>query len=110
VTPEMVLALVGGTGFIGAVTGLFVFLNTRGSTKSKGSADAMQAWQAFMGGATADREAEHERVVTKRNELYGVRGQLIDLVQELLAMLKAMGAGPGRLDPYQDRLDDIRRK
>ncbi|MCV7424343.1 hypothetical protein H7K45_27730 [Mycobacterium yunnanensis] len=109
-TAEWAVALVGGGGFITSLIAFLTWLNTRGSTKSKGSADAMTAWQSFMGRASEDREREHDRVLKRRDELYIIRGMLIDLVQELIELVRSKGVGPGRIESYQDKLDDIRRR
>ena len=106
----LVFALIGGAGFLTGIAALLQLAASWKATRTKGSADAYQAWQTFMGAAVDDREAEHTRVLKRRDELYIIRGMLIDLVQALIAQLRAKGVGPGVLEPYQDRLDDIRTK
>lgn len=107
-TAELVLTLIGGAGFLAGVAALLQFLNTRRSTKSKGSADAYVAWRAFTTGAFEDRDREHTRVKEKRDQLFTIRGMLIDLVQDVMKHARSKGSTPADLEPFQDRLDAIR--
>lgn len=109
-TAELVVTLLGGAGFLAGIAALLHFLNTRGSTRQKGSADAYQAWRAFMGGAFDDAARVADVVRKDRDRLETVRSLLIDLVQALIETLKAHRGKPGEIDAYQDRLDDIRRR
>lgn len=107
-TAQLIFTMIGGAGFLLGVAALLQFLNTRKSTRSKGSADAYVTWRAFTTGAFEDRDREFERVKAKRDQLFTVRELLIDLVQDLIKALRRRGATPEDLEPYQDRLDTAR--
>lgn len=104
----LVLQMIGGAGFLAGVAALLHFLNTRKSTKSKGSAEAYQAYRTFVAGAFEDAAGVTATITADRNRLNVVRSTLIDLAQELLALARSKGATPEELDPYQDRLDNAR--
>lgn len=104
----LVLQMIGGAGFLAGVAALLHFLNTRKSTKSKGSAEAYQAYRTFVAGAFEDAAGVTASITADRNRLNTVRSTLIDLAQELMGLARSKGATPEELDPYQDRLDDAR--
>lgn len=107
-TSALVLQLLGGAGFLAGVEALLHFLNTRKSTKSKGSAEAYTAYRTFVTGAFDDAARINTGLMQERDTLNTVRALLIDLVQELLHALRKRGATPAEVDPYQDRLDEVR--
>lgn len=107
-TAALVLQLFGGAGFLAGVAALLHFLNTRTSTKSKGSAEAYQAYRTFVTGAFDDAARVNTGLMVERDKLNSVRALLIDLVQELLVGLRRRGAAPEEVDSYQDRLDQVR--
>lgn len=107
-TGALILQLIGGAGFLVGVGALLHFFNTRKSTKDKGSADAYMAYRAFIAGATEDRDREHGRVVGDRDRLSGIRDLLVDLVQDLIHHCRTGGASRDEMEPFQDRLDDLR--
>lgn len=108
-TPEMIVTLLGGTGFLGSVGMAAKFLNTRKSAKTKDSADAYVAWRAFTTGAFEDRDKEIERNRSQRDLLYRAIDALVDLAQEMITQLRQHGAAQGTIDLFQDRLDEARR-
>lgn len=87
---------------------MLTFLNTRKSTKTKGSADAALAWRTFTSGAFEDRDREYDRVVTQRDTAREAVGLLIDLAIDLLAMARRLGVDPAIVERFQDRLDEAR--
>lgn len=107
-TAALVLQLLGGAGFLAGVAALLHFLNTRKSTKSKGSAEAYQAYRTFVTGAFDDAARVNTGLMQERDKLNTVRALLIDLVQELVTALRRRGATAEEMDPYQDRLDEVR--
>ncbi|AHJ88315.1 hypothetical protein Hosp_013 [Mycobacterium phage Hosp] len=107
-TAALILQMIGGAGFLAGVAALLHFLNTRKSTKTKGSAEAYQAYRTFVAGAFEDAAGVTSRVTADRDKLGGIRALLIDLVQDLLNLCRRKGATPEELEPYQDRLDTIR--
>lgn len=109
-TTELVLTIIGGAGFLAGFAQILQFLNSRKSTKAKGSADAYLAWRQFTSGAFEDRDREYARVESQRDIAWTVRDALIDLVQELITALRGLGADQVDLDTYQDRLDDARQR
>ncbi|AER47667.1 hypothetical protein [Mycolicibacterium goodii] len=108
-TAELVLVLLGSAGFLSGVAGLLAFLNTRKSTRSKGSAEAYQAYEQFVNRALGAADGEHSKLLASRDRLYLVRATLIDLVQDLLRFARKLGADPDELETFQDRLDEVRR-
>ncbi|AAN01862.1 hypothetical protein SEA_WEST99_20 [Mycobacterium phage West99] len=107
-TAALVLQLLGGAGFLAGVAALLHFLNTRQSTRSKGSAEAYQAYRTFVTGAFDDAARVNTGLMTERDKLNTVRALLIDLVQELITQLRERGATPDDVVAYQDRLDEVR--
>lgn len=105
---QLILTMIGGAGFLVGVAALLQFLNTRKSTKSKGSADAYVTWRAFTTGAFEDRDREFERVRAKRDQLFVVRDLLITLVQDLIKLARRRGVDNEEIEPYLDRLDAAR--
>lgn len=109
-TAALVLQLIGGAGFLAGVAALLHFLNTRKSVKTKGTAEAYQAYRTFVAGAFEDAAGVTSRVQADRDRLNGTRALLIDLVQDLLNFCRRRGATPEDIEPYQDRLDTLRSK
>ena len=107
-TAALVLQMIGGAGFLAGIVAILHFFNTRKSTRSKGSAEAYQAYRTFVAGAFEDAAGVTSRVTADRDKLAGVRATLIDLVQDLLGLARRKGATPDELEPYQDRLDQAR--
>lgn len=107
-TAALILQMIGGVGFLAGVAALLHFLNTRKSTKTKGSAEAYQAYRTFVVGAFEDAANITRRVTAERDHLETIRVRLIDLVQDLLVFARRLGAAPEDLDEYQDRLDHER--
>lgn len=110
VTAALILQLLGGMGFLAGIAALLHFFNTRASTKSKGSAEAYQAYRTFVTGAFDDAAKVSTGYLHDRDVLWGVRNTLVDLVQELLSFARSKGATADELDPYRDRLDEARKK
>lgn len=104
-TAALILQMIGGAGFLAGVAALLHFLNTRKSTKTKGSAEAYTAYRTFVAGAFEDAAGVTARVTGDRDRLQSVRAALIDLVQDLLNFCRRRGVTPEELEPYQDRLD-----
>ena len=109
-TAELVLQILGGAGFLAGVAALLSFLNTRKSTRTKGSAEAYQAYREFVHGAFEDVDDQFDRVRLQRDDLLAVRALLVGLVQDLIDLLKVRGAKAGEIKSFQDRLDDVRRR
>lgn len=107
-TTQMLLSLLGGAGFLAGVAALLQFLNTRKSTRDKSGADAYVAWRSFMTGAVDDAARLNADLISDRDRLRTVRAFLIDLVQELIATARPLGAAPEDCDRFSDRLDEIR--
>lgn len=107
-TAALILQMIGGAGFLAGVAALLHFLNTRKSTRSKGSAEAYTAYRTFVAGAFEDAAGITSRVTADRDRLAGIRATLIDLVQDVMAFARRKGASPEELEPYQDRLDTAR--
>lgn len=105
---ELVFALIGSAGFLTGMAALLHFLNTRKPTRSKTSAEAYQAYRQFVHGAFADADTRYEIVSTENAALRRVRGRLIDLVQDVMRFARSKGATPEELEPFHDRLDDLR--
>jgi hypothetical protein len=110
VTAELVLQLLGGVGFLAGIAALLHFFNTRQSTKTKGSAEAYQAYRTFVTGAFDDAAKVSTGYLKDRDRLWTVRTKLIDLVQDLLTLARENGVLPEELDHYQDRLDEVRKE
>lgn len=109
-TAALILQMIGGAGFLAGVAALLHFLNTRKSTKTKGSAEAYTAYRTFVAGAFEDAAGVTSRVTLDRDRLQSVRSLLIDLVQDLLNFCRRRGVSPEDLEEYQDRLDEVRAK
>jgi hypothetical protein len=109
-TAALVLQTITGAGFLAGAGAFLHFLNTRKSTKDKGSAEAYTAYRTFVAGAFEDAAGITSRVTVDRDRLAGVRTLLIDLVQDLINFCRRKGATTEELDPYQDRLDEVRAK
>ncbi|AGT12919.1 hypothetical protein KAYACHO_15 [Mycobacterium phage KayaCho] len=107
-TAALVLQMIGGAGFLAGVAALLHFLNTRKSTKTKGSAEAYQAYRTFVAGAFEDAAGVTSRVTADRDKLGVIRVALIELVQDVMGLARRKGATPEELEPYQDRLDEVR--
>lgn len=107
-TASLAFQIVGGAGFLAGVAALLHFLNTWKSTRSKGSAEAYQAYRTFVTGAFDDAARVNTGLMSERDKLHTVRALLIDLVQELLTLLRRRGVPQEDIDPYQDRLDNVR--
>ena len=107
-TAALILQMIGGAGFLAGVAALLHFLNTRKSTKTKGSAEAYTAYRTFVAGAFEDAAGVTSRVTADRDRLDRIRALLIDLVQDLITFCRRRGVPAEELDPYQDRLDDVR--
>ncbi|URC18123.1 membrane protein [Mycobacterium phage Zenteno07] len=107
-TAALVLQMIGGAGFLAGIVAILHFFNTRKSTRSKGSAEAYQAYRTFVAGAFEDAAGVTSRVTADRDKLAGIRATLIDLAQDLIAFARRKGATPDELEPYQDRLDTAR--
>lgn len=109
-TAALVLQLLGGAGFLAGVAALLHFLNTRKSTRTKGSAEAYQAYREFVHGAFADVDTQFDRVVEERTKLQVTVRLLLNLAQTLIDMLRQEGVPPSQILTLQERLDDIRRR
>lgn len=109
-TAALVLQMLGGAGFLAGVAALLHFLNTRKSTRTKGSAEAYQAYREFVHGAFEDVDTQFDRVVAERDKLQVNNRLLINLAQALIDMLRACGAPASQILTFQERLDDIRRR
>ncbi|QHB37324.1 hypothetical protein I5G58_gp022 [Mycobacterium phage BirdsNest] len=107
-TAALVLQMIGGAGFLAGIVAILHFFNTRKSTRSKGSAEAYQAYRTFVAGAFEDAAGVTSRVTADRDKLAGIRATLIDLAQDLISFARRKGATPDELEPYQDRLDTAR--
>jgi len=105
----LVFALIGSAGFLSGVAALLHFLNTRKPTRTKGSAEAYQAYRAFVHGAFEDADARYARMRDENTVLHDVRVRLIDLAQDLLKLARSLGATPSQTEPFEDRLDALRR-
>lgn len=105
---QLVLSLIGGAGFLAGIAGLLTFFNTRKATRDKSSADAYQAWRTFMTSAVDDAVKVNTGLVAERDKLHVVRSFLIDIVQEALTLARNKGATPDEIEPYLDRLDEVR--
>ena len=108
-TATLFFSLLGSAGFLLGVAGLLQFWNVRKPTKEKTSADAYTTWRTFMAGAVDDRDREHDRVVTSRDQLYLIRETLIEIAQDTLAFAKSKGVPHTELEPFYDRLDEARK-
>ena len=109
-TAALVLQMIGGAGFLAGVAALLHFLNTRKSTRTKGSAEAYQAYREFVAGAFEDAAGVTSRITADRDRLSSIRALLIDLVQDVLNFARRRGASPEDVEEYQDRLDTLRAK
>lgn len=107
-TAALILQMIGGAGFLAGVAALLHFLNTRKSTRTKGSAEAYQAYRTFVAGAFEDAAGVTSRVTADRDRLDRIRAQLIDLVQRALTLARRKGADTEELEPLYDELDEIR--
>ncbi|QGH75268.1 hypothetical protein I5G61_gp20 [Mycobacterium phage Quesadilla] len=107
-TAALVLQMIGGAGFLAGVVAILHFFNTRKSTRSKGSAEAYQAYRTFVAGAFEDAAGVTARVTADRDKLGSIRLALIELVQDVMGLARRKGATPEELEPFQDRLDDVR--
>lgn len=108
-TGALVLQMLGGAGFLAGVAAILHFLNTRKATKTKGGAEAYQAYREFVHGATDDRDEEIARLKAEKNVLLEVKVKLIDLYQDMRAIARAKGATRNEVEPFDDRLDVLRR-
>lgn len=108
-TAALVLQLVGATGFLAGVAALLHFLNTRKSTRTKGSAEAYQAYREFVNGAFEDADSRYDLVAEERNKLLISRQALLEFCQTLISALRLLGAKPNQVNAYQERLEDLRR-
>lgn len=106
---ELVFSLIGSAGFLAGVAAILHFLNTRKSTRTKGGAEAYQAYREFVHGATDDRDKEIIRLTGMRDRYADRVAVLIDLVQDLLSYIRGKGATADELEPFHDRLDTARR-
>lgn len=107
-TAAFILQMIGGAGFLAGVAALLHFLNTRKSTRTKGSAEAYQAYRTFVAGAFEDAAGVTSRITADRDKLGGIRVRLIDLVQRALSLARRKGATQDELEPLYDELDSIR--
>lgn len=107
-TAALVFSLIGSAGFLAGVAALLHFFNTRKSTRTKGGAEAYQAYREFVHGATDDRDKEITRIKADKVVLLQVREKLVDLAQDLIKNLKARGASASEVEHFQDRLDGTR--
>lgn len=105
---NLVFSLIGSAGFLAGVAAIFNFLNTRKSTRTKGGAEAYQAYREFVHEATDDRDKEIVRLKSDKVTLLKVREKLIDLVQALFRFARHKGATDVELEPFYDQLDAIR--
>ena len=106
---ELVLQLIGGAGFLAGVAAILHFLNTRTSTRTKGSAEASQAYRQFVSGAFDDRDREHERVIRERDNAWRKVDLLLDLAQDFFVYARTRGINGAEMEPFEDRLDSARR-
>ena len=109
-TAALVLQMIGGAGFLAGIVAILHFFNTRKSTRSKGSAEAYQAYRTFVAGAFEDAAGVTNRVVADRDKLSGIRVTLIDICQAALSLARRRGATQDELEPLYDRLDEVRSK
>jgi len=96
-------------GFLGSVLALMKFLNTRKSVHDTGNSDAYKAFGSVMAGAMVQARDVNEGLVAQNNALIGRVGQLGDLVLDLLAALRRCGAADTEIEPFYDRLENLRR-
>ena len=101
----LVFSLIGSAGFLAGVAALLSFFNTRKSTRTKGGAEAYQAYQEFVHGATDDRDREITRLRKNLETRDTQVWKLVDIVQDLIKYMRARGATASETDPFQDRLD-----
>ncbi|AYP70007.1 hypothetical protein I5G62_gp21 [Mycobacterium phage CRB2] len=107
-TAALVLQMIGGAGFLAGVVAVLHFFNTRKSTRSKGSAEAYQAYRTFVAGAFEDAAGVTARVTADRDKLGAIRIALIDLCQAALSLARRKGATQDELEPLYDQLDEVR--
>lgn len=105
----LIFSLIGSAGFLAGVAALLHFFNTRTSARTKGGAEAYQAYRTFVHGATDDRDKEINRLKGDKVSLLGIREKLIDLAQRSFQLARDHGIAPEVLEPFYDELDDVRR-
>lgn len=107
-TPDLLVTLFSGAGFLAGVGGLLHFFNTRKSARDRSNADAYTTYQGFVARAMSDAEQVNSRLLESRARLNRVRSLLIDLVLTLIALCVRLGADPELIEEYRDQLDEIR--
>lgn len=105
----LVLQLLGSAGFLVGVAQILRFVNRWRSTRTSGDAEAYAKYRTFVHGATDDRDEEIARLKGEKNVLLEVKGKLIDLYQDVRGIARSHGASRNVLEPFDDRLDVLRR-